>query len=143
MTWCRDWLIVTVISVASTPQSCTQGSSAAKLSVGQRVSTAITGNDRCRGDVAPCRVFQVRADKTGVLSATLKWPKAARDFRLEIWNGNNGHGTCCRSGESVSVIVAQADRAEIRVVLATSEARTARHPFELTTAMEEPSAESR
>jgi hypothetical protein len=136
------WLVIGVLSVATPPQSCErQGTPAGppQLLVGQNVSRVITSRDRpCSGSSAPCLVFQVPADKGGVLRATLVWATKTNGLRLELWNGNDGDGTCCHSGESVSVPVTPGDNPEIHVVLTESQGKGARQTFELRTSIQEP-----
>jgi hypothetical protein len=79
----------------------------------------------------------VSANQTGILRASLTFESKTNGLRLELWNGNNGHGTCCRSGENVSVAVTKGDRAEMDVVLEESKAENARQPFELDTSIQE------
>jgi len=137
----RTWFFLGIVSLATQPPACERQNAPAgppELLVGQRVSWVITSRDRpCSGSFAPCRVFQVSANQTGVLLASLTFESKTNGLRLEVWNGNNGHGTCCHSGESVSIAVAKGDRAEMDVVLEESRAENARQPFKLDTSIQE------
>ena len=133
-----NWLIVGVLLIATAPPSCEQPKPVEppQLLVGQKVPLTITSRDqRFTGSSTLSRVFQVTADKGGVLRATLTWAKGVNGLRLELWNGNDGDGTCCHSGESVSVPVTKGDRVEIHVLLAEPQARNARQAFELKTSI--------
>ena len=136
----KEWLLVGLVSLVTAPQSCERRRTGApeppQIVVGQDVSSVITSRDRpCTGSFAPCRVFQVSVDKQGVLRATLTWSTKTNGLQLELWNGNDGDGTCCHSGESVSVPVTEGDRAEIHVILAESKTSDARLSFELNTSI--------
>jgi hypothetical protein len=81
-------------------------------------------------------VFQVSADRAGVVEATLRWTKEQNDLRLEVWDGNDGDGMCCRSGERVSVLVARGDQVEIYVILAIPRGKSTHQPFDLSTSFQ-------
>jgi hypothetical protein len=135
-------LILAVVSVSTTSQSCerhqTGQTTPPEVMPGQDISSVITRRDqRCAGSLAPCRAFQVSADKTGVLRATLTWTNGQGGLRLEVWDGNDGDGTCCRSGESVSVAVDRGDRADVHVVLAEPVTKDTRQAFVLSTSIQE------
>ena len=138
----KEWLLVCVVSLVTAPQGCEQprggpvsGGEATPVLVGVKVPGMIASRDRsCPGSFEPCRVYQVSADKAGVLRASLTWTKKTNGFRLEVWNGDNAEARCCHSGESASIAVMQADRAEIRVIAVTSKDK--RQTFELMTSWE-------
>jgi hypothetical protein len=136
----QSWLLVAVVSASTAPQSCEQRQAGPpafpQVVVGQTASRTITSHDRqCTGSSAPCRVFQISADKPGILHATVSWTKQGSGLRLEMWNGNDDDGTCCQSGETVLVPVVEGDRAEIHVILAEPRGKDVRQPFELSTSI--------
>jgi hypothetical protein len=83
----------------------------------------------------------VSAEEAGVLRAVLLWGKKATTdrnrLRLEVWNGDDGEGTCCRSGESASVPVGRGDRVDVHVILIGSMAKGDRQAFSLGASIED------
>jgi hypothetical protein len=137
------WLLAALVPVSATPSSCERRPAGPpalpEIVIGEKTSSVITSADRqCAASFAPCRVFQVApVRKAGVLRVTLRWTNTQNGLRLELWNGNDGDGICCRTGESVALPISQGDRAEIEVTLTGLKRKSARQAFELRTSIQE------